>query len=99
MSLTPEDNLSVTSKFGTSCKLVYGVPSAVHNALTSDSYSTAIRRNIYAGGDSCGRAMLLGAVLGAANGIGGDKGIPIEWIEKLTLRDEVDSLVTKLLSI
>ena len=99
ISLTPEDNVAVTSKFGTSCKLIYGVPSVVHNALTSESYSTAIRKNIYAGGDSCGRAMLLGALLGAANGIGGDKGIPLQWIEKLTQRDGVDSLIKKLLSL
>lgn len=98
ISLTPEDNLTVTSKFGTSCKLVYGFPSVIHNALTSDSYSTAIQKNIYAGGDSCGRAMLLGALLGAANGIDGEKGIPLEWIEKLTQKDEVESLVTELLS-
>ena len=98
ISLTPEDNLTVTSKFGTSCKLVYGFPSVIHNALTSDSYTTAIRKNIYAGGDSCGRAMLLGALLGAAHGIGGAKGIPLEWIEKLTQKDEVESLVTELLS-
>ena len=99
ISLTPEDNLTVTSKFGTSCKLVYGFPSVIHNALTSDSYSTAIQKNIYAGGDSSGRAMLLGALLGAANGIGGEKGIPLEWIEKLTQKREVESLVTELLSL
>ena len=98
ISLSPEDNLKVTSTFGTSCKLAYGVPSTIHNVVTADSYSAAIRKNIYAGGDSCGRAILLGAILGAAYGIGGEKGIPVIWIEKLNGKDEVVSLVTQLLN-
>ena len=99
LSLTTEDNLAVTAKFGTACKLVYGVPSLVHNALTSDSYTSAIRKNIYAGGDSCGRGIVLGAVLGAAYGIGGEKGIPLEWIEKVRIKDEVNTLIEKLMHI
>ena len=98
-SCSQEDNLSVTSKFGTACKLVYGFPSAIHNILTADSYTTAIRQNIYAGGDSCGRAILLGSVLGAWYGLGGEKGVPIEWIEKLTQKEEVEYLITELLSV
>lgn len=98
ISLTPEDNLTVTATFGTSCNLAYGVPATIHNVLTADSYRTAVRRNIYAGGDSCGRAVLLGAILGAAHGIGGEKGVPLEWIEKLNVKDKVVGLVTQLLN-
>lgn len=98
-SYSQEDNLSVTSKFGTACKLVYGFPSTIHNILTADSYTAAIRKNIYAGGDSCGRAILLGSVLGAWYGVGGENGVPIEWIEKLTQREEVEYLITELSSL
>lgn len=98
-SYSQEDNLSVTSKFGTACKLVNGFPSTIHNILTADSYTAAIRKNIYAGGDSCGRAILLGSVLGAWYGVGGENGVPIEWIEKLTQREEVEYLITELSSL
>ena len=97
LSLRNEDTRAVTSKFGMSCNLVFAVPSVTHNLVTSGSYREAVRRNIYAGGDSCGRAILLGAVLGATNGVGGETGIPQEWIENLTRREEIDDLLQKLI--
>jgi len=96
LSLKNEDNLMVTSKFGLSCYLVFGIPSLIHNLVTAESYREAIRKNIYAAGDSCGRAILLGAVLGAQNGVGGEQGIPPEWIEQLAQKDEIDELLQKL---
>jgi hypothetical protein len=32
------------------------------------------------GGDSCGRSIILGAVLAAVHGIGGRAGIPLDWL-------------------
>ena len=93
LSLRGRDTTSVTSKFGMSCNLVFGVPSVTHNLATAKSYREAIRQNIYAGGDSCGRAILLGAVLGAAYGVGGESGIPEPWIEKLTKIHEIRNLL------
>ena len=84
-----EDNRAVTRHFGMACDLAYGVPSALHNVCTADSYTAAVRANIHAGGDSCGRAILVGAVMGAVHGTGGDTGIPAGWIDRLTHRDEV----------
>ncbi|MDX2479415.1 MAG: ADP-ribosylglycohydrolase family protein [Desulfuromusa sp.] len=97
LSLRNEDTSAVTSKFGMSCNLVFGIPSVTHNLVTAGSYREAVRRNIYAGGDSCGRAILLGAVLGATNGVGGKTGIPPEWIENLTQGKEINELLQKLI--
>ncbi|TKB10661.1 ADP-ribosylglycohydrolase family protein [Desulforhopalus sp. IMCC35007] len=96
ISLKNEDNTAVTSKFGTSCNLAFGVPALAHNAITAGSYREAVQKNIYAGGDSCGRAILLGALLGAAYGVGGEKGIPLEWIDKLKEKNELEALLGKL---
>lgn len=86
-SMTDQDNNDVTKHFGMACDLTYGVPSVVHNMLTAPTYADAIRRNIYAGGDTCGRAIILGSILGAIYGVGGDKGIPEDWITKMDLPD------------
>ncbi|SPH20130.1 hypothetical protein ASD8599_00868 [Ascidiaceihabitans donghaensis] len=87
-----EDANSVTRHFGLACDLDYGVPAAVHNVMTAGSFTAAVRRNIYAGGDNCGRSILVGALCGAVYGVGGDKGIPHAWLEKLTCCDDVEEL-------
>lgn len=83
LSMQTQDVNAVTGHFGLACDLSYGVPSAVHNVLTASSYAQAVRRNIYAGGDNCGRSILVGALMGAVHGIGGDTGIPQDWIDQL----------------
>jgi ADP-ribosylglycohydrolase len=93
-----EDNRAVTRHFGMACDLAYGVPSALHNILTAPTYTDAIRANIYAGGDTCGRAILVGAVMGALHGVGGDAGIPDAWVAKLTHRAEVSAGLDALLT-
>lgn len=79
----------VTRHFGMACDLNYGVPSVLHNVLTAPSYPEAVRRNIYAGGDTCGRAILLGALAGAIHGFGGAQGIPQDWVDTLTHKQEL----------
>ena len=97
LNLKDKSTPEVTLEFGMTCNLVFAVPSVIHNLSMLESYTEAIRQNIYAGGDSCGRAILLGAVLGSAHGIGGDKGIPESWIDKLKQKEEVLELLEKLI--
>jgi ADP-ribosylglycohydrolase len=97
MSMIDQPNTDVTKHFGMACDLQYGVPSVVHNLATSSDYRTAIRANIYAGGDNCGRAMLVGAIAGAVYGVGGTHGIPQEWVDKLEVGNEVNALLTNLI--
>jgi len=98
LSHKDEETITVGKKIGTSCNLVLGIPIIVHNLATSQSYSEAIRKNIYVGGDSCGRSILLGAVLGASNGSDEENGIPSEWIEKLNQKEEIYELIEKLVN-
>jgi len=93
-----ETTPQVTSNWGMACQLKIGFPSTIHNLAKSNSFTDAVRQNIYAGGDSCGRSILIGAVMGACFGIGTEKGIPLPWIDKLThsqsLMSDVDTLLS-----
>jgi len=96
LSMNEQANTEVTKHFGMACDLKSGVPSAVHNLATTSDYTTAIRNNIYAGGDNCGRAILVGALAGAVYGVDGDAGIPQAWIDRLGARTEIDAILSKL---
>ncbi len=89
---------SVTKTFGMACDLQYGLPSICFNLATSTGYVDGVRSNIYAGGDNCGRAMILGAVMGALYGIGGEHGIPEAWIERLHIKPELDDFCASILT-
>lgn len=90
--------LEVTKEFGLHCDLGAGMASTLYNLKISPNYVDAIRNNIYAGGDNCGRSIMLGAACGSVYGIGGNDGIPEEWIAKMPghqeLREDIDSLFT-----
>ena len=92
-----DSTVNVTRRFGMACDLKHGVPSIIHNTSTSGSFAEAIQKNIYAGGDSCGRSIVLGAALGGLYGRGGERGIPDEWIDRLGVRDEVEALLVDVL--
>lgn len=76
--------IEVTAKYGLNCDVGRGMASLVYNLASASSYTSAIRQNILAGGDNCGRSIMLGAACGAAFGIDGEQGIPRHWIERLT---------------
>jgi len=97
LGMADTENAQVTAEFGMACDLPYGVPSALHNLTTAPDFTTAVRRNIYAGGDNCGRAMLVGAIAGAIHGVGGTRGIPQDWIDQLAAKEEVTTLTQSLL--
>ena len=88
------------AKTGRACQLHQTVPLLLHIVADSESFTGAVRANIRAGGDSCGRAITLGALCGALYGIGGAQGIPYSWL--LRLRDgaemayEISSLAKSL---
>lgn len=86
----------VTKEFGLHCDLGSGVASIMHNLKSATSYTEAVRSNIYAAGDNCGRSIMLGAACGAQFGLGGADGIPRQWIEKMDKHDEILMLVDKL---
>jgi ADP-ribosylglycohydrolase len=91
------DLLEVTKKYGLHCDLGSGTASMLFNLKSAQSYTDTVRDNIYAGGDNCGRSIVLGAVAGATFGIGGDNGIPESWITQTHDYEQINQLIDQLL--
>lgn len=78
------DVIGMAERFGSACHVLEGVPIVAHIALHTNNYRDAIEANIRAGGDSCGRAIMLGAIAAAkAEALNGEStSIPLEWLSK-----------------
>ena len=70
--------------FGSACHVLEGIPVIAHIALHASNYQQAIEANIRAGGDSCGRAVMLGAIIAAHAERQNDANatIPLSWLAK-----------------
>ena len=79
-----EESVDVAGHFGRACHVHQGLPVIFHILSKAGSYEEGIRANILVGGDSCGRAMALGSILGARFGFGGERGVPIPWLARLS---------------
>ncbi|MBY0498157.1 MAG: ADP-ribosylglycohydrolase family protein [Nitrosomonas sp.] len=75
------DSAAVAKRFGTACHVLEGVPVIAHIVRYAPDYRTAIEENIRIGGDSCGRAIMLGAIMAAhaAQQDPQSASIPLEW--------------------
>lgn len=92
LALDEADPAELAGKLGRACYLRDGVPIACAFASRASSWREAVRWNVLAGGDSCGRSIPLGALLGAAWGIGGERGLPYDWLARVRgLADKVDA--------
>lgn len=95
-TLRHKDVTAATDHFGQSCPLPQSFPSALHAAwVHHDNFEQAILSTLRAGGDSAGRASMIGAWLGAAHGI---SGIPSAWVEKLSARPRIAAALDQLLA-
>ncbi|MFT4728719.1 MAG: ADP-ribosylglycohydrolase [Granulosicoccus sp.] len=70
--------LAVSKHFGMACKVHQGLPVVWHLLKHVTEFEGAVRDNTLCGGDSCGRAMVLGAIAGYVFGV------PSSMIGKLT---------------
>ncbi len=83
------DPAAAAARFGMPCHLPQGLPVLFHIARTADSFRAAVEANILAGGDSCGRSLMLGALTAANDVLRQDKspdaalGIPLDWLARL----------------
>ncbi|MBL4850436.1 MAG: ADP-ribosylglycohydrolase family protein [Planctomycetes bacterium] len=75
--------VDVIGILGRNCTLRNAVPGLLNVAAAAPSYEVGVRENVRAGGDSCGRATLLGGILGACYGVGGSRGVPYPWLARL----------------
>lgn len=90
LSLEALDSVAAANRFGSACHVTEGLPIVFHIAKHTHDYRTAINANIRAGGDSCGRSIILGALVAAhlAAQNRTNTGIPLPWLaryRKLTM--------------
>lgn len=78
------DSVRAAQRFGSACHVLEGLPVIVHILRHATNYQQAVEANIRAGGDSCGRAIMLGAIAAAGAELHGDatSTIPLLWLAK-----------------
>lgn len=84
LSIQALDSIAVAKRFGLACHVAEGLPVVFHIAKCTSDYQTAIKANIRAGGDNCGRSIMLGAFVAAhmAKKDGATFPIPLEWLAR-----------------
>lgn len=60
--------------------------------LKADSYSETVLMAVNLGGDTDTTAAVAGGLAGILYGIGGEKGIPLEWIDQIAKQGEIKDL-------
>lgn len=94
----PLDGPGAGDTYGRTCYLPEAMPVIVHILAHADHFTDAMRANIQCGGDSCGRAWILGPAMAAMHGVGGERGIPLSWLARVRdarrLYDDLERLVT-----
>ena len=96
MALPSHDPTSKVHDLGQACFVTEALPVTFYILSHWTSFPEAIRLNIRMGGDSCGRALILGAVLGATHGVGGERGIPLHWLLRVPRNREAAELLAAL---
>ena len=87
------DSIAYGEITGRPCHLHQGMPLAFHILANTDCYQTAVEANILAGGDNCGRSLMVGSLAGAAYGIAE---IPLDWILATNCSRDIWPLVKKI---
>ncbi len=91
LALRQSSSQEVAEKVGMHCQLNVSFVVICHLLLHATSFEQAVRDNIYCGGDSSGRAIALGAILGACYQ-GTTRAIPTDWITQTDLPSNVFGL-------
>ncbi|GAX82764.1 hypothetical protein CEUSTIGMA_g10190.t1 [Chlamydomonas eustigma] len=94
MSQTSAELNEVVVANGMSCQLPAAMINVLVTALKYSSYPAALRANMVAGGDSCSRGIIIGALLAAQDGT---ESIPQNWKTHTTQFEEITSLTNQLL--
>lgn len=78
------DAVKAGDTFGRTCYLHEAMPVIFHILSHASRYPEAVRANIHCGGDSCGRSWIIGPAMAAIHGVGGEQGIPLSWLARVT---------------
>lgn len=87
------DREAIAACTSTACHLPSSAPTALHILRTTHSFEEAITLNIRLGGDSCGRALMIGPIAGALYGI---DGMPAHWLMSLNENQRVARVLAAL---
>ena len=86
-----KDTRQVMLEFGQMCEIEAAFPCVVHLiARYEENLSQALIQNAMAGGDSAGRGLVTGMILGAHLGLGA---IPARWLTELKAYDRIVELM------
>ncbi len=95
LAMNELDSIAAAENFGSACHITQGLPIVFHIANCAPDYMTAIDENIRIGGDSCGRAIILGAMMAAQRVTPQNRSsaIPFSWITRCrSLQAAADAL-------
>jgi len=88
------DTRTAIARFGQMCEIDAALPATVHLiAKYEDSLQTALIENVRAGGDSAGRGLLVGMILGAYRG---HSAIPSRWLTEMNAHDRIITLMNQM---
>ena len=86
-SVLSENAVDAIGKLGPACSISSALPSVLYLTIKHGSeIETAFIENAMAGGDNCARGLVLGMLLGAANGMAS---IPNYWVENLKAQTDL----------
>jgi ADP-ribosylglycohydrolase len=89
-----EDTRSTIKDFGQMCEIDAAFPCVIHLiSKYENDVKTAMVENAIAGGDSAGRGLVVGAILGAYSGAGT---IPERWLTELKAYDHIVGMLEKI---
>ena len=89
--LKHKNTIEATDILGQSCPLICSFPAAVQSTMKhNEDFEVAILETVRAGGDSAGRAAMIGSWIGARIGA---EGLPMAWVEKLSLSSEIHAVL------
>jgi ADP-ribosylglycohydrolase len=83
LSTTDANSTDFAGCVGRACSMPMAGPVMFHILKHSDSYTDAVEHNVLAGGDSAGRSILIGAIMGRIHGVATQTGIPLSWALQL----------------
>jgi ADP-ribosylglycohydrolase len=94
LEITATDSREVIAGLGQMCGAANALPAAVHLIVTHEhDLEKALIENTMAGGDSAGRGLAVGMVLGAHLGM---EAIPEHWLTEMRSYDHIVELLDQL---
>ena len=84
LAIPVADSVAVAARHGMACHVTEGLPVVFHIARHAIDYRAAIEANIRAGGDNCGRSIILGSLVAAHEACRQVRSdvIPLEWLAR-----------------